>query len=83
MYVDVIIRVRDQAYVQTPHTVRAGAYLGGALGHSPPLDRLNSIISIEKYTKLWHGPLCNLGRRFEHINGGQRPFLAKNRTKFE
>ena len=24
-----------------------GAYLGGALGHDPPLDRQDSIISIE------------------------------------
>ena len=34
----------------------AGAYLGGALGHHPPLGRQDSIISIEKYAKLWHGP---------------------------
>ena len=36
----------------------------------------DSIISIEYYAKLRHGPLlCNLGRRFENTNGGRRPFF--------
>ena len=26
------------------------------MGHDPPLRRQDSIISIEKYAKLWHGP---------------------------
>ena len=50
----------------------AGAYLGGALGHGPPLGPQDSIISIEQCAK---GPLlCNLGSRFGHRNGGGRFF---------
>ena len=52
---------------------------GGPLGHGPPLGRQDSIISIEKYAKLWHAPppLCNLGKRFEHKNGERRPFFGQ------
>ena len=51
---------------------------------APLLVRQDSIISIGKYAKLWHGPpyvtwaegLCT-----ETV--GEDLFLAKNRTKFE
>ena len=48
---------------------------------APPLGRQDSIISIKYYTKLRHGPsLCNLGRGFEHKNGGRRPFVWPSRN---
>ena len=49
----------------------AGAYLGGGMvPWSPPLGRQNSIIRIEVYAKVRHGPpFCKLGRKFEHTNG--------------
>ena len=42
-----------------------GRVLGGALGHAPPpLGRQDSIISKEKYAKLWHAtPPFVLGSR--------------------
>ena len=43
---------------------------------APPLGRQDSIFSIEWYAKLRHGPpFCNLGTRFQHTNGGRRPFF--------
>ena len=49
----------------------SGAYLVGALDHSPPsLGRQESIISTEQYAKLQHGPpLWNLGRKSERTSG--------------
>ena len=48
------------------------AYLeGGAWCHGPPpLGRQDSIISIEWYSKVQHGPsLCKFGTKLEHTNG--------------
>ena len=37
---------------------------------APPLDRQDSMISIEWYAKVRHcPPLCNFGTKFEHTNG--------------
>ena len=48
---------------------------------APPLGRQDSIISIKWYAKLRHGSsLCNLGRGFEHKNGGRRPFFWPSRN---
>ena len=61
------------------------AYLGG--GHwamTPPLGRQDSIISIEKYAKLWHGhPFVTWAEGLSTETVGEDLFLAKNRTKFE
>ena len=47
-----------------------GVFRGGMVHGPTPLGRQDSIISIEKYTKLRLGPpLCYLGRKFEHTNG--------------
>ena len=72
---------------RTQHSAdaRPGAYLGG--GHwnmAPPLGCQNSIISIEKYAKLWHGPLfVTWAEGLSTKTVGENLFLAKNRTKFE
>ena len=57
----------------------SGAYLGGALGHGPPpLDRQDSIISIEKYAKLWHGPpFVTWAEGLSTETVGKDVFLAK------
>ena len=65
--------------------MHAGAYLGGGpLGHAPPLGRQDSIISIEKYAKLWQGLLfVTWAEGLSTETVGENLFLAKNRTKFE
>ena len=71
--------------VPGPLVVHRGVFRGwGKLGHGPPLGRQDSIISIEKCAKLWHGPpfvTCSEGLGTETV--GEGLFLAKNRTKFE
>ena len=51
---------------------------------APPLDCQDSIVSIEKYAKLWHGPLyVTWAEGLSTETVGENFFLAKNRTKFE
>ena len=62
----------------------AKACLGGHWAMAPSLGRQDSIISTEKYAKLWHGPLfVTWAEGLSTETVGENLFLAKNRTKFE
>ena len=51
---------------------------------SLPLGRQDSIISMEKYAKLWHGPsFVTWAEGLSTETVGEDLFLAKNWTKFE
>ena len=56
-----------------------------AIGPWPSaLGRQGSIISIEKYAKLWHGPpFFTWAEGLSTETVGEELFLAKNRSKFE